>query len=56
MAREARKAATTICESVDEKGRIVANTTLNLCHCRLQEVEEVERLEAALTKCEIAYH
>jgi len=30
-------------------GCVVTNTTLNLCCGRLQEIEEIEHLEAALT-------
>jgi hypothetical protein len=49
---EAQKAATTISEGVNEMGRIVANTTLNLCFGILQEVGEVE---ATLAEDKIAY-
>lgn len=55
MVREAQKAATTISESVNEMGCIVANITLNLCFGILQEVGEVEHLEVALAEDEIAY-
>ncbi|KAJ6858479.1 hypothetical protein NC652_040921 [Populus alba x Populus x berolinensis] len=48
--------ATTIREGVNEIGHIVLNTTLNLYRDGLQEVGEVERFEAALTKDEIAYY
>jgi hypothetical protein len=56
LIREARKTVTTIHEGVDEMGRIVANTMLNLWCGGLQEVGEAERLEMTLMKYEIAYH
>lgn len=46
----------TIHESVDEMRCIVANTMLNLYCGGLQEVGEVQNLEVALAKDEIAYH
>jgi len=55
LVREAQKAAITICECVNEMWHIVANTTLNLCHGGLQEVEKVKCIEVTLTKDMIAY-
>jgi len=46
--RGAQKAAIVIHEDVEDMGRVVANTTLNLCCGGLQEIGEIERLEAAL--------
>ena len=45
----------TIHEDIDEMRCIMTNTTLNICHNGLQETEEVECLEAASIKDEIAY-
>ena len=55
MVREAQKIATTICKGVDKMGHSVANITFNLCCDRLQEVGEVQHLEATLAEDEIAY-
>ena len=55
MVREAWKVATTICKGVDKMRHSVANITYNLCCDRLQDVGEIQRLEATLVEDEIAY-
>ena len=45
----------TIHEDIDEMRCIVANTTFNICHGRLQETGEVECLEVASIEDEITY-
>jgi hypothetical protein len=55
LVRGAWKTTITICECVNEMWHIVANTTLNLCHGGLQEVEKVKCIEVTLTKDMIAY-
>lgn len=44
-----------IYKSVDEMRCIMTNTTCNLCLDILQEIEDVERLETILAKCNIVY-
>ncbi|GFY87193.1 hypothetical protein Acr_05g0008320 [Actinidia rufa] len=53
--QEARKAASTLREGVDEMGRTMANNTLDLCRRGLQEAGEVEHLNATLVEDEIAF-
>ena len=48
--RGAHKATIVIHEGVDDMERVVANITLNLYCGELQEIEEIECLEVALTR------
>jgi hypothetical protein len=52
---ETRKASTIIRKGVNEMEYTAANTTLNLCYDRLQELEEVKCLIMTLKKYDITY-
>ena len=54
MIQETRK-TTTIHKNVNEMRHIMTNTTFDLCCDGLQEIRDVERLEAALTENKIVY-
>ena len=49
------KATTSISEGVVEMSCVMASIMLNLCHGGLQQVDEVECLEAILIEDEITY-